>query len=401
MFMSGGNQSEIIVTLRNPLDYTDTIEYFIQPLDNSLAKDWIQALKDILQKNNVLEKNFCFMGFPKTQRNIELLCKELNQAIYQINMFNSSCAWLDAGLTSYTIEDYFVPESVRYGLEYPLATRFGNPPTNSEDRYLVAHLALTAKHEILNRLHNHFEKLQGTVNNLSPYYIAADYETKYAIRQLNIICHEMETLILSQQKQAYVPEWSRPSQITTWLHAPRYTLTNQHKKLFVENGYNREFGVVYMHWAQIGKTLFEVFRDENAPELTATICEAITNLKYYSGEFDVVWGESMIYGNPKTYWFNEQQDLFREWLSKNELDYQNPDLSLGHLPIGKIDLVKSFGTTDKFEIWDILSSHLDIYSVEIDDTKAIYEYCWSDKDYKQMQIDMMKPGYDYSSSRRG
>lgn len=399
--MSGGNQSEIIVTLRNPLDYTDTIEYFIQPLDNSLAKDWIQALKDILQKNNVLEKNFCFMGFPKTQRNIELLCKELNQAIYQINMFNSSCAWLDAGLTSYTIEDYFVPESVRYGLEYPLATRFGNPPTNSEDRYLVAHLALTAKHEILNRLHNHFEKLQGTVNNLSPYYIAADYETKYAIRQLNIICHEMETLILSQQKQAYVPEWSRPSQITTWLHAPRYTLTNQHKKLFVENGYNREFGVVYMHWAQIGKTLFEVFRDENAPELTATICEAITNLEYYSGEFDVEWGESMIYGNPKTYWFNEQQDLFREWLSKNELDYQNPDLSLGHLPIGKIDLVKSFGTTDKFEIWDILSSHLDIYSVEIDDTKAIYEYCWSDKNYKQMQIDMMKPGYDYSSSRRG
>ena len=395
--MSGGNQSEIIVTLRNPLDYTDTIEYFIQPLDNSLAKDWILALKDILQKNNVLEKNFCFMGFPKTQRNIELLCKELNQAIYQINMFNSSCAWLDAGLTSYTIEDYFVPESVRYGLEYPLATRFGNPPTNSEDRYLIAHLALTAKHEILNRLHNHFEKLQGTVNNLSPYYIAADYETKYAIRQLNIICHEMETLILSQQKQAYVPEWSRPSQITTWLHAPRYTLTNQHKQLFVENGYNREFGVVYMHWAQIGKTLFEVFRDENAPELTATICEAITNLEYYSGEFDVEWGESMIYGNPKTYWFNEQQDLFREWLSKNELDYQNPELSLGHLPIGKIDLVKSFGTTDKFKIWDILSSHLDIYSVKIDDTKAIYEYCWSDKDYKQMQIDMMKPGYDYSS----
>ena len=397
--MSGGNLSEVVVTLRNPLDYKDTIKYFIQPMNNSLAEDWLKALKDILQKNNTLEKNFCFMGFPKTQRNIELLCKELNQAIYQINMFNSSCAWLDAGLTSYTIEEYFVPDSVRYGTEYPLATRFGNPPTSSEDRYLIAHLALTAKHEILNRLHNHFEKLQGTVNNLSPYYIAADYETKYAIRQLNIICHEMETLILSQQKQAYVPEWSRPSQITTWLHAPRYTLTDQHKQLFVENGYNREFGVVYMHWAQIGKTLFEVFRDENAPELTATICEAITNLEYYSGEFDVEWGESMIYGNPKTYWFNEQQDLFREWLYKNGLDYQNPDLSLGHLPIGKIDLVKSFGTTDKFEIWDILSSHLDIHSIEIDDTKATYEYCWSDKDYKQMQIDMMKPGYDYNSRR--
>jgi hypothetical protein len=397
--MSGGNLSEVVVTLRNPLDYTDTIKYFIQPLDNSLARDWLHALKDILQKNNILEKNFCFMGFPKTQRNIELLCKELNQAIYQINVFNSSCVWLDAGLPSYTIEDYFVPDSVRYGTEYPLATRFGNPPTNSQDRYLIAHLALTAKHEILNRLHNHFEKLQGTVNNLSPYYLAADYETKYAIRQLNIICHEMETLILSQQKQAYVPEWSRPSQITTWLHAPRHMLTDQHKQLFVENGFNREFGMVYMHWAQIGKTLFEVFRDENAPELTDTICEAITNLEYYSGEFDVEWGESMIYGNPKTYWFNDQQNLFREWLTKNGFDHQNPDLSLGHLPIGKIDLVKSFGTSDKFKIWDILSSHLDIYSIEIDSTKATYDYCWSDIDYKQIQIDMMKPGYDYNSRR--
>jgi hypothetical protein len=397
--MSGGNLSEVVVTLRNPLNYTDTIRYFIQPLDNSLSADWVKALKDILQKNNVLEKNFCFMGFPKTQRNIELLCEELNQAIYQINKFNSSCAWIDAGLTSYVIEDYFVPDAVRYGLEYPLATRFGNPPTNSEDRYLIAHLALTAKHEILNRLHNHFERLQGTVNNLSPYYIAADYETKYAIRQLNIICHEMETLILSQQKQAYVPEWSRPSQITTWLHAPRYKLTPEHKQLFVDNGYDREFGSVYMHWAQIGKTLFEVFRDENAPDIDDTICEAITSLEYYSGEFDVEWGESMIYGNPATYWFNEQQDLFRAWLTKNGFDCQDPELSLGHLPIGKIDLVKSFGTTDKFKIWDMLSSHLDVYSIEIDDVKATYEYCWSDNDYKQMQIDIMKSGYDYNSRR--
>ena len=395
--MSGGNQSEVVVTLRNPLDYNDYLKYYIEPLDNQLSRDWIVALESLLSSNNLLEKNFCFMGFPKTQRNLELLCKELNEAIFQINIFNSSCAWLDAGLTSYTIEDYFTPDSVRYGLEYPLATRFGNPPTNSEDRYLIGHLALTSKHDILNRLHNHFERLQGTVNNLSQYYIVADYETKYAIRQLNVLCHEIETLILSQQKQAYVPEWSRPSQITTWLHAPRYKLTDEHRKLFVENGYDRRFGYVYMHWAQIGKTLFEVFRDENAPELDDTICEAITNLEYYSGEFDVEWGESMIYGNPKTFWHNEQQDLFRQWLSKHGYDFDDPQLSLGHLPIGQIDLIKSFGTDDKFAIWDLLSDHLDIYQVEVNGVKATFDYCWSDQNYKKMQIEMMRPGYDYNS----
>ena len=45
-----------------------------------------------------------------------------------------------------------------------------------------------------------------------------------------------------------------------------------------------------MHWCQIGKTLMEVYRDEGAPVLTDTVCEAITHLKYYSGEFDVEWG---------------------------------------------------------------------------------------------------------------
>jgi len=70
-------------------------------------------------------------------------------------------------------------------------------------------------------------------------------------------------------------------------------LTDEHRQGFLTNGYDRVFGGVYMHWTQIGKTLFEVFRDEHAPELTATVCEAITELKYFSGEFDVEWGKSV------------------------------------------------------------------------------------------------------------
>jgi hypothetical protein len=364
MLLSGINQSTVKVTLRNPLDHSDLLDYYIVPDYHRLAQDWVSALKKLLQSGNLLEKNFCFMGFPKTARTLPYLCDEVNQAIGTINNF----------FPDYQIEECFTPENA-VGFDY--AEHGPN-------------------HELLNKLHNHFEKLQGTVWNLSDYYRRADYATKYAIRELNTICHEMENLILSQRKLDTDPYWVRPSQITTFLNARRYDITDEHRQGFVTNGYDRVFGGVYMHWTQIGKTLYEVFRDENAPELTDTVCEAITELRYYSGEFDIEWGNDVVFGGANP-WHNEEQERFKDWLQKNDRDSLDPKLSLGYLPIGQIDLQSSFGTTNYQTIWDMLSSHLDIYSIEVDDIKNTFDYCWSDSSYKQMQIDIMKPGYDYSS----
>jgi len=364
--MSGG-MPLVKVVLRNPLNYKDQFDYDIIPHGYTLSVDWIQALKDLLASGNLLEKNFCFMGFPNTARNLEYLCNELNCAVTTINNF----------FNDYQINEHFTPNNVR-AFDY---TENG------------------LNHELLNKLHNHFEVLQGTVWQLSDYYYRADYETKYAIRQLNNICHELENLILSQRKAATLPFWVRPSQITTFINAARHELTDEHRKLFVVNGYDRILGGVYMHWTQIGKTYYEVFRDEGAPELTNTICEAITELKYYSGEFDVEWGNDVVYGGAHP-WHNIEQDNFRTWLANNGLDYQDPKLSCGYLPIGQIDLRRSFGTTNYQHIWDTLSNYLDIYKIEVDGITKTFEYSWADANYKQMQIDMMKPGYDYNSSRR-
>jgi hypothetical protein len=364
-YMSGINQTTVVkITLRNPLDYDDKISFNIVPHDNLLAQDWIIALKELLKSGNLLEKNFCFMGFPKTARTLPYLCEQVNQAIDIINEF----------FPDYQIDNRFTPENV-------IATDYAENGPN---------------HELLNQLHNHFERLQGTVWNLSEYYRRADYNTKYAIRELNNICHEMENLILSQRKLVTDPYWIRPSQITTFLNAYRYDLKDQHKQGFITNGYDRVLGGVYMHWTQIGKTLYEVFRDENAPELTDTVCEAITELRYYSGEFDIEWANDVVLGGANP-WHNEEQERFKEWLRINGRNPQDPKLSLGYLPIGQVDLQGSFGTTDYQKIWDILSKHLDIYSIEIDEVKNTFDYCWSDPTYKQMQIDIMKPGYDYSS----
>lgn len=361
------------IVLRNPLKHSEQVDYTILPAENELAQDWILALKKLLQSGNLLEKNFCFMGFSKTARTLDYLCNEANQAAAVINNF----------FDDYKIEETYSPATV---------TTTG-PWLQNPDK-IVQHV----NHDVLNRLHNHFEVLQGTVNNLSNYYHRANYDTKYAIRQLNNTCHEMESLILSQRKLATTPYWVRPSQITTFLAADRYNLKPAHRSGFVTNGYDRVLGGVYMHWAQIGKTLFEVFRDEHAPELTATVCEAITELKYYSGEFDIEWGNNVVY-NGEHPWHTIEQDKFKKWLLDNGRDPHDPELSLGYLPIGQVQLQQSFGTTDYQTIWDILGSHLDIYKIEIDDVASTFDYCWTDADYKQNQIDMMRPGYDYSSRK--
>jgi hypothetical protein len=361
--MSGGLPS-VKVVLRNPLNYSDQVDYTIVPHDNELARDWIYALKDLLVSGNLLEKNFCFVGFPTSARDLSYLCNQLNEHVATINNF----------FDDYQIEETFDP----------------------------LHLVLTdlcPNHEYLNQLHNHFERLQGTVENLSDYYRRADYETKYAIRQLNNICHEIENLILSQRKLKTIPFWVRPSQITTFLNAPRYNLNDEHRKLFAVNSYDRVLGGVYMHWSQIGKTLFEVWRDEHAPELTETVCEAITHLQYYSGEFDVEWGNNVTYGASNRQWHTDQIDQFAAWLQKNNMDIADPTLSCGYLPLAQVDLVGSFGTIKSETIWSILSTHLDIYKIEVDGVSNMFDYSWADPEYKQMQIDMMKPGYDYSSRR--
>ena len=338
------------------------IDYTIRVFDTPIGHDWYRALQNLLLSGCMLEKNYCFMGFPKTARDLPYLCDQLNQAVVVIN----------AEFNDYQIEEYFTPDNV-------CATDYAPNGPN---------------HELLNRLHNHFERLQGTVGNLSPYYLRAGFEAKYAIRQLNNLCHEMETLILSQRKAVTDPKWVRPSQITTWIGARRYELTPDHRQEFLLNNYDRVLGGVYMHWTQIGKTLFEVFRDENAPELSKTVCEAITELKYYSGEFDVEWGNDVVQGGNQP-WHDAEQAAFSQWLRKIGFDPRDPQLSLGYLPLGQVDLQQSFGTGNSQDIWNILGDHLDIYRIEARDISQTFDYCWSDNNHKQQQIDQLRPGYQH------
>tara|TARA_B100000683_G_scaffold34655_1_gene30335 strand:+ start:576 stop:1718 length:1143 start_codon:yes stop_codon:yes gene_type:complete len=367
-------------TLENKIiiDYNGN-EVTVDVYDTPLGKRFLDALKDNLSQKRILEKNFCFLGWADSKRDLNFLCRELNKSIEQINSFTFD--------PPYERIDPFVADDFQYSDRLPVG----------KDDNLKG---LRLKHDACNLLHRYFEELQGTAWQLSPFYIQADYKTKYAIRQLNNICHEIESWVDAYRKQVIEPEWMRPSQITTFLNAPRYDLHEEDYELFKENRYSRELGGVYLHWSQVGKTLYEVYRDEDAPKMTEALCSAINHQKYYSGEFDIEWANTI---TEDTYHFKkEEMDGYRTWLKENNYDWEDPKLSLGYIKIGQVDLEKSFQNNTFTGIYDAMKDNLNINGIKItgnDVSENDFPYTLESKDWKLIQMEALKKGYESRSMR--
>ena len=358
----------------------DDRAYYIQTYDTPLGHRWLEALKDNLTQKRVLEKNFCFLGFAGSKRNLSYLVKELNKSVEQINSFTFE--------PEYEKIHLFVIDDFQYSRSLPI----GKGPMCP---------GLKLKHDACNLLHRYFEELQGTAWSMSAFYKQACVDTKYAIRQLNNICHEIESWVNADRKNAFEPEWMRPSQITTFLNAPRYDLHEEDFELFKQNRYDRELGGVYLHWSQVGKTLYEVFRDEHAPTMTDALCSEINHQKYYSGEFDIEWGQTIAEETNK--FKKEEMNEYRAWLKENNYDWEDPKLSLGYIKIGQVDLQRTFGSSATFkEIYETMSKNLNITSIKTMSNRTIeceYPYTLDSDDWQQIQMEGLKRGYESRSMR--
>jgi len=353
------------------------IAYYFQIYDTPLGHRWLESLKDNLKQKRVLEKNFCFLGFADSKRDLRYLVKELNKNIANINAFNFTPIYKK--IHPFSADDF------QYSSSLPIGKAIDGDESKTPGKRL--------KHDACNKLHRHFEDLQGTAWKASKFYKQADNETKYAIRQLNNICHEIESWVNSDRKKALEPEWMRPSQITTFLKAPRYNLHDEDFVLFKQNRYDRELGGVYLHWSQVGKTLYEVFRDEHAPKMTEALCSEINHQRYYSGEFDVEWGRTI---TEQDVFKKEEMVQYRTWLEDNGFDWEDEKLSLGYIKIGQVDLQRTFGTDASIEkIHKMMSDNLDITSIRTIYGPTIendYPYTLDSDDWKQMQMESLSNG---------
>jgi hypothetical protein len=358
--MTGGNKSldQLTITLRDEQD--NFLSVYVDVFDNSLSRKWLTALNHLLEQQYHLEKNYCWLGWIDSARSAQFLCDQINTAIAVINQAN----------LGYIIQDHFTPDN----------TITAGPIGDGCPGGL-------AVHEKFNALHRYFEDLQGTSTRISSYYQRADDHVRWHIRQLNLLCHEYESLILSLRKRT-IPEWQRPSQLMCWLHAPRFALEDQDLELFGIETINRPLGGVYVGVNKaVGKHHWEVFNDEGdnsrIDELTTTV---LNNQTEAAGDFDIEWGN-----NPgQYYWQQRHLDKFRQWLIRNGFDPADPSLTIGHPQIGQVDLVRSFGHSSYDKIWPQIVAHMDVYQVSTSQARCVYDYRWQDADYVDQQLAVLR-----------
>jgi hypothetical protein len=358
--MSGGKQllDKIEIQLKDRRN-GDLHKVFIDAYDSSLGRKWLTALNVLINENYHLEKNFCFLGFTEHERSVDYILKSINTSIGAVN--ESS---LD-----YHIDDNYTRENT---------IMIGDVSESTDGGKLI--------HERFNMLHRYFEELQGTSGTggqISNHYNNADDETRWHIRQLNLLCHEYESLVMSERKKQYLPEWQRPSQLMCYMSAPRFEITEDDYDLFGVDTLARPLGAVYVGVNKaVGKHHWEVFQDEGGKDIDKLTTLAMRSQSQAAGDFDIEWAN-----NPCEYSFMKKQLLdFKQWLINNGFDPEDKSLTIGHPQVGQVDLMKSFGTEDYSDIWKILNTHLDVFSIKTSDAYVEYPYSWSDSDYMEQQI---------------
>lgn len=339
--------NSIEIDLRSKQNRVLTV--YIDVEHNSLSRKWLAALTHLVEQNYHLEKNYCWLGWVESDRSLEYICGEINRSITAINTAN----------LGYMINDVFTPRN-----------------TVADD--------LGIDHDHMNQLHRYFEDLQGVSGAMSPYYTSADTVTRWHIRQLNLLCHEHESLVLSMRKLKQAPEWRRPSQLMCWLQAPRFTLDVEDYELFGVETINRKIGGVYVGVNKaVGKHHWEVFNDEGRDSRVGElITSSLKSQTEAAGDFDIEWAN-----DPGSFpWQIKALSEFRTWLVENKFDPEDKSLTIGHPKVAQVDLMRSFGTTNYNDIWGQLADHLDVHKIRVGKAEATYEYRWSDSDYQQQQI---------------
>jgi hypothetical protein len=364
--MTGGKQlaDQIEIDLRNNTN-GELLTIYIDVFDSGLSRKWLRSLNQLLESNYHLEKNYCFFGFVEHARNAEYICEQINTSIAAINTADLGYRIID----HFTVANTIVPGEIVPG------------DINTAGDII---------HDKMNQLHRYFEDLQGVSGRMSPFYDKADAHTRWHIRQLNLLCHEYESLVLSMRKAISAPEWRRPSQLMCWLNAPRFVLEADDFELFGIDTINRSLGGVYVGVNKaVGKHHWEVFNDEGRDsridELTTSTLKSQTEA---AGDFDIEWAN-----DPGAYhWQQAKLAEFHEWLINNNFDPTDKSLTIGHPKVAQVDLTRSFGSTDYEKIWAILGNHLNVYKIRTDVCHATYEYNWSDHDFAQRQIERIQQG---------
>ncbi len=239
----------------------DAHSVFIDLDDNDLVHRWIPVF-DRATKNRTIDQSACFVfNISKSQA-----LEKLKLAIANINSF---------------LKHAVVPT-----IEHSWNTEYCN----------LVHMA--------------FEKLHGSFDEPTRLMLCAPDHVKQSIRDLNFYVHILEQNDYEQQNLWYI-NFSKDG-------TERLSLQEKDYDRFLDH---MESGIVFMHYADLGKTYAEIYHDN----LPATY-QGLKNLHYLAADISIWLGDTVDYFRPG----------FRAWAVENSIDISNPKLGLGILPLGRL-----------------------------------------------------------------
>lgn len=272
-------------------------------LDSPAARAWTKLLKIYLKAD--FETSFRFVGFINSKRDYEFLSQKLNDAIKLIN------------------------QDGRYNIKEESPASFTQ--------------------EFSNIIHHHFEVLKETNQETSQFYADSPTLVAYAIDDLNYYIHEMESLTRRLENDKNDPSDIFAGVTNCFENFPKFSIPDSFSKHFT---LDNSFGDIVMQYSQIGKTLWEVFIDNDDQIYDG----AIIAHQFLTAEFDILFGEVKNIESIK--------EQFFEFLTERGLDPNDESLRLGFLPLAKLIYPKGM---NKKDVTDALTHRLSVNQISLFD----------------------------------
>lgn len=167
---------------------------------------------------------------------------------------------------------------------------------------------ISSNQDTLNYLHKFFEDLRGEIVEGTNFFNNSPAHVKDAINKFNILIHETEHLLRSN---------NTPTIVGTFKDRPRIKLLEEDFNFFT---FKWKYGEVYINYCEVGKTLLDVFKDQDQ----YIGKENIRPQEYYSADFMIKFGIEM------------SEDFYKDRLKKFNKWYQDKKFNFKHLSLGMI-----------------------------------------------------------------
>ncbi len=290
------------VIFKNNLDSTYHLDY--ETYNNDISNRWAQLLSyQCMFEPEIYEKDR-FYNFPDNVWTEEHIVSEINLCIARLNKANAG-----------------ILESAEIGM--------------SQER--------------LNVLHHYFETLRGGVLNPGSFWTMANSEVRAALERYNVLIHRAENFYNTSGRENYFPRV-----VCRFKNRERVPLLGTDYQHFT---LHRQFGEVYINYCEVGKPLYDVFKDGD--DVVGE--DNIRPLRYYSPDF------ALYFHNTQPYKVDNFLTAMDSWWDQNDnylgalgFTKGDPKNAIGYIPVAAL--------TEIHDIDDVINelvNHQTIDKVEI------------------------------------